>query len=113
MQYAFVLSALAGLAAAAPQLIDVDGVDAAPDPVFTVAPITVVSQSVAPAPTASISPITTDVAKRELPHAKRDGTCAKQPVGAGPVPTPDTPAAFSASADLEVIHGEPAGVEYN
>lgn len=34
--------------------------------------------------------------------AKRDGTCALQPAGAGPVATPDTPSAFASNSVLWV-----------
>lgn len=102
MRYSLVLSALAGLAVAAPQKIDVDGVDAAPDPVFTAAPFDVVAEQPAPAPTSSIEPIKTSVAKRSARVQKRDGNCAKQPAGSGPVPTPDTADAFTSYPDFQV-----------
>ena len=38
----------------------------------------------------------------ELQHvAKRDDACQPQPTGSGPVPTPDTPAAFKS---FQVLH---------
>jgi hypothetical protein len=40
--------------------------------------------------------------KRHNSVEKRDGTCALQPPGSGPVAVPDTPAAFSANAVLAV-----------
>lgn len=73
-----------------PQLIDLAGVDAAPDPVLVSAPIDVTSDP---------------VEKRDVGLVERDGTCAPQPAGSGPVPTPDTAAAFTSSAELAVsIH---------
>lgn len=91
MRSACIISALVAIAAAAPapspQLIDLDGVDAAPDPVLVSAPMDVASDP---------------VEKRDIGLVKRDGTCAPQPAGSGPVPTPDTPAAFTASAELQV-----------
>ncbi|KAI4207302.1 MAG: hypothetical protein LQ346_000670 [Caloplaca aetnensis] len=92
MRSACIISALVAIAAAAPapspQLIDLDGVDAAPDPVLVSAPMDVASDP---------------VEKRDIGLVKRDGTCAPQPAGSGPVPTPDTPAAFTASAELQAF----------
>lgn len=92
MRSACVLSALVAIVAAAPapspQLIDLAGVDAAPDPVFVSAPFDVVSD--------------TPHKKRELTLVKRDGNCAPQPAGSGPVSTPDTAAAFKVDAQLQV-----------
>lgn len=93
MRSACVISALVAIAAAAPaptpQLIDITIVDAAPDPVMVSAPFVV----------------TTDKAleKRDAFMLKRDGDCAPQPAGSGPVPTPDTDAAFLADSGLQVI----------
>ncbi|KAI4256241.1 MAG: hypothetical protein L6R42_006337, partial [Xanthoria sp. 1 TBL-2021] len=91
MRSACVLSALVAIVAAAPapspQLIDLAGVDAAPDPVFVSAPFVVVSD--------------TPLKKRELTLVKRDGNCAPQPAGSGPVSTPDTAAAFKVDAQLQ------------
>lgn len=102
MRYSLVLSALAGLTLAAPQNIDYDGVEAAPDPVFTAAPFDVVAQTPPPAPTSSIEPITTPISKRATRVQKRDGDCARQPPGSGPVPTPDTVAAFTSYSAFQV-----------
>ena len=79
-----------GLAIAAPrpQLINLDAVDAAPDPIFVAPSYDVVSESPA-------------VSKRGTPVQKRDGTCAQQPDGYGPVASPDTVDAFSADAALQ------------
>ncbi|KAL8652092.1 MAG: hypothetical protein Q9226_004414, partial [Calogaya cf. arnoldii] len=91
MRSACVFSALVAIAAAAPapspQLIDLDGVDAAPDPVFMSAPLAVTAD--------------TPVTKRESNLMKRTGDCAPQPAGSGSVPTPDTAAAFRASTELQ------------
>lgn len=96
MRSACVFSALVAIAAAAPapapQLIDIAGVDAAPDPVFVSAPFDVTSD--------------TPLKKRELTLVKRDGDCAPQPAGSGPLPTPDTAAAFKADSGLQV-HSSP------
>ena len=102
MRYSLVFSALAGLAIAAPQNIDIDGINAAPDPVFVAAPYDVVAETPAPAPTSSVEPITTGVARRSTRIQKRDGNCAKQPPGSGPVPSPDTVDAFTSDTDFQV-----------
>ena len=44
--------------------------------------------------------------KRSNLAEKRDGTCAPQPPGSGPVADPDTPAAFAANPALSV--GQPS-----
>ena len=95
MRSSCLLPVLAGLAIAAPapQLIDLAAIDAAPDPVFTAAPLDVQSQ---------IPKTTSAPQKRDLGLTKRDGDCALQPAGSGPVPSPDTPAAFSADPDVAV-----------
>ncbi|KAL8973017.1 MAG: hypothetical protein Q9183_000224 [Haloplaca sp. 2 TL-2023] len=84
MRSACVISALVAVVAAAPapspQLIDLAAVEAAPDPVLVSAPLVVNSDS---------------------PLRKRDETCAPQPAGSGPVPDPDTAAAFRASQELQ------------
>lgn len=105
------LAVLAGLTVAAPapapQEIDLDGVDAAPDPVFVAAPFDVQSDTppaVAPEP---VTPVTTEE-KRDLLAELDDlkivkrADCVKQPPGSGPVPSPDTPEAFSASPTFAV-----------
>ena len=107
MRAALILPVLAGLAVAAPRPQDIDlaGVDAAPDPVMVTPAYDVVSQSATAAPTLSIQPITTDAVglrKRRAPVEKRDGDCAPQPLGSGPVPTPDTADAFRSFSKLAV-----------
>ncbi|KAL8720270.1 MAG: hypothetical protein Q9225_002838 [Loekoesia sp. 1 TL-2023] len=93
MRSACILSALVAIAGAAPapspQLIDLAAIDAAPDPVLVSAPLDVVSD--------------TPSKKRDVIPVKRDGNCAVQPAGSGPVPTPDTAEAFSANQDLQAI----------
>lgn len=103
MRSAYLTSCLASIAYAAPQLIDLAAIDAAPNPVLVAAPLDVTQNipvSSAPAP---IQPITTPVTKREV-IKKRDGDCSKQPAGSGPVASPDTPAAFQADPDLQVCY---------
>ncbi|KAL8951362.1 MAG: hypothetical protein Q9222_002663 [Ikaeria aurantiellina] len=94
MRSACVLSALVAIAAAAPapspQLIDLAAIEAAPDPVLVSAPLDVLS---------------------DIPHKKRDvigkmkrdGNCATQPPGSGPVSTPDTVEAFQSNGDLQAM----------
>ena len=104
--YRFILPVALGSLAiswATPQLINLNEVDAAPDPVLVTPPLDVqqnVPTSVAPA---SITPITTLAAKRDLGLEKRDGDCSPQPSGSGPVPNPDTASAFAADPDYAVI----------
>ncbi|KAI4087526.1 MAG: hypothetical protein LQ344_006721 [Seirophora lacunosa] len=87
MQSAVVLLALLGLTSAAPrpQQIDTAGVEAAPNPVFFTPPYNVLEET-----GASNEPV---IAPRNRLH-KRDGNCAPQPAGSGPVSSPDTPEAF-------------------
>ena len=97
MRTTLVISTLAGLVLAAPsprpQLIDLAGVDAAPDPTFYTPPYDVVSD---------FSGESSNSTKRSAEFIKRDGDCAKQPAGSGPVPSPDTVSAFQADPDLQV-----------
>lgn len=108
MRYSYIIPALAGLAFAAPQGIDIDGVEAAADPVFVTPVATVATQLATVVPvaeqaaaasegisTAPASPTTTASSKRSL--IGRDGTCAKQPAGSGPVASPDTVQAFQSN----------------
>lgn len=90
MVSALLLSALIGLSAAVPrpQLIDTAGVEAAPKPVFVTPAYDVPEQAGATH--------TPAIAARSQPF-KRDGTCASQPSGSGPVTSPDTPEAFLAN----------------
>ena len=106
MLSALLVAALAGISSAipAPQGIEIPAAVAAADPVLYTVPLDVdsnVPQAVAPAP---VEPITTGAAKvkRDASPVKRDGTCATQPTGSGPVPSPDTVAAFQADPDLQV-----------
>ena len=58
----------------------------------------VATSSVAMGPSASASPLT----ERSNSVEKRDGTCAPQPLGAGPVAAPDTPESFAMNSVLWV-----------
>ena len=90
MHSTLILSTLVGLAIAAPrpQLMNLDAIDAAPDPVFMTPSYDVVSETPA-------------VSKRGTLVQKRDGTCAQQPDGYGPVASPDTVDAFIAFPTLQ------------
>ncbi|KAL9600271.1 MAG: hypothetical protein Q9219_003316 [cf. Caloplaca sp. 3 TL-2023] len=85
------LVALFGLASAipTPQLIDIQGVEAAPDPVF-VTPAYDVPEQAGASNEPAIAP------RHQL--RKRDGNCAVQPAGSGPISSPDTPDAFLANS---------------
>ena len=86
-----------------PQGIEIPAAVAAADPVLFTAPLDVeinVPKAVAPAPIAPI--ITASKVKRGGAPVKRDGSCATQPAGSGPVPSPDTVAAFQSDPNLQV-----------
>jgi len=79
--------------------MDLDAIAAAPDPVLVTPPVDVTENIPADVPAPPIVPLTSDVPskiKRSRPLFERDGNCAPQPKGSGPVPTPDTPDAFEA-----------------
>ncbi|KAL8937392.1 MAG: hypothetical protein Q9216_004445 [Gyalolechia sp. 2 TL-2023] len=82
-----VVLALLGLSCAipTPQLIDTAGVEAAPDPVFVTPSYNVLEEA-----GAANEPAIAPRARLQ----RRDGTCAPQPAGSGPVSSPDTPEAF-------------------
>ena len=92
MRSACILSALVAITAAAPapspQLIDLAAIDAAADPQLVSAPLDVAFDKPSK--------------KRDVTLSKRDGNCAVQPAGSGPVPSPDTASAFSADPGLQV-----------
>ncbi|PBP19023.1 hypothetical protein BUE80_DR010095 [Diplocarpon rosae] len=99
MRATLIILAFAALALAAPrpQAIDIDAVDALPNPKVDTAPSNVTAETVPIVPVASAVKIAdasvTDVAqtkgKRENLN-KRDGNCAVQPAGTGPrISTPD------------------------
>ena len=94
MRSALIISALAGLALAVPvpQDIDLDGVDAAADPIFVAPPYDVATDNGSEG---------TVVVERSILD-KRDGNCATQPAGSGPVASPDTVDAFLSSTTLQV-----------
>ncbi|KAK5999469.1 hypothetical protein QM012_005470 [Aureobasidium pullulans] len=107
----FALLPSIALAAPYPQDIDLDAVEAAPDPVIVTPAVDVVAQTATAAPIAqqtesaaaaiATAPAATSnsASKRDLLEA-RDGTCAKQAKGSGPVINPDTVDAFTANTDL-------------
>ncbi|KAL9136180.1 MAG: hypothetical protein Q9175_002613 [Cornicularia normoerica] len=102
MHTALCIAALAGIAYSAPQLINLDEIalDFAP-PDLVKAPVNVVSNIPASSTAAAIIPLQSAPAKkRALEVEKRDGDCSPYPAGSGPVPTPDTPAAFQSDPDF-------------
>lgn len=103
----FTISALAALAIAIPhpQAIDFARVEAAPAPGLETAPLDVQIDTpvLAPVPVAGpIAPIPA-VVKRDTVLQKRDGDCALQPAGSGPVATNDTVDAFMANPAIQVF----------
>ena len=105
MQQIVFLVALIGVAisAPAPQLINLDAIGAAPDPVLVSAPIDVTKDIPAPVASEPLTPITAPGTKRDmLHHEKRDGNCSPQPSGSGEVTSPDTAEAFSSNPDYSV-----------
>ncbi|KAL8686169.1 MAG: hypothetical protein Q9224_005531, partial [Gallowayella concinna] len=87
MQSFLILLTLFGLTAAIPrpQLTDIQGVENGPDPVMVMPSYDVVEEAGATNKPA--------IAPRSRLY-RRDGNCAVQPAGNGPVSSPDTPAAF-------------------
>ena len=112
MRSTLLLPALAALALAAPrpQEIDLDDVIAAGKPVLVTPALDVPVQTASVVPVSQVdssaaAAIETNpaTAKRDLQHVeKRDGDCSPQPIGAGPVPSPDTASAFKSFATLQV-----------
>ncbi|KAL1311455.1 hypothetical protein AAFC00_004400 [Neodothiora populina] len=100
------LSTLA-LTLASAQLLDIAGIDAAGPPLLvvpalatarqTVSVLPVAAQVSAAAATVSAALATSDLNLPSTPVEKREGSCAKLATGAGPVASPDTPAAFLAN----------------
>ena len=102
MRTSILLPALVGLAAA--QSIDYPAIEKYPDPELVVAPCDEVQDTPPDVPADPITPITTPPSrvKRHLLLQKRDGDCAPQPTGSGPVPSPDTVSAFLSFPTLHV-----------
>ncbi len=101
-----IIAALADITAAvpSPQGIEIPSAVLDANPILFTPPLDVVSDVPKVVATAPLEPITTPGSKikRDAALVKRDGTCASQPAGAGPVPTPDTASAFLADPDLQV-----------
>ncbi len=93
------LLALAGVSNGSPVPQEISyAVVASPIPSPTIS-IGVASQVVTYNPHAAESQVSAAVMISPLPqkiNKRTNGNCATQPVGAGPVPSPDTPAAFEA-----------------
>jgi ribonuclease PH len=100
MRSAFIVSAFAALALAAPrpQDIEFDQVDASPDPIVVAVPVDVAEQTVTLQPLAAVTTTAdasvTDVASTEQKRdflgvarslsKRHDGDCSAQPAGTGP-----------------------------
>lgn len=106
MYNSFILAALAALTSAlpSPQLIDLVAIEEYPSSVRVTAPIDVVDDVVPSVAAAPIQPLTSIISysKRDLTIEKRDGDCSPYPTGSGPVPSPDTVAAFEAFPTFSV-----------
>lgn len=107
MRSAIFISALAGLAAARPQAIDFDAVEALPEPTLLgptdpTATAEVVSVAASSIISAMVAEITSTNSKVKAKLAKRDGDCSRQPDGYGPTVSPDTSDAWVHS---DVING--------
>jgi len=105
MKQIVLLAALIGVAISTPtpQMINLDAIDAAPDPVLVSAPIDVTQNVPAPVPSDPLTPITDPNTKRGINNIeKRDGTCAPQPSGSGKVTSPDTAEAFCGNSEYSV-----------
>jgi hypothetical protein len=99
------LALAATLSLSSAQLINIPAVLDTPTPALSIDPLapppaitydaTAASSSIAAAADAGTPPAIT---RRAL--APRNETCSPRPLGAGPVPSPDTSSAFLASADL-------------
>ncbi|KAJ9635521.1 hypothetical protein H2199_008524 [Coniosporium tulheliwenetii] len=116
--------AILALAAPQPQDIDIEAVEAAPDPVMITPAVAIPSQAATGAAAVVEAAAAIEVSllkrtdmvcggeedpsacievetKRDVHVVKRDGDCSKQPVGSGPVPSPDTAAAFISNQDIQ------------
>lgn len=105
MRSALIFLVLTGLALAVPtpQLLDLVAIDASPAPELVSAPLDVSQDTPPDVPASSIAPIPTAATrKRDAEIKKRDGDCAVQPTGSGPVPTPDTVDAFTSFPTFQV-----------
>ena len=97
------LAALAGIAYATPQLIKLDEIaQDFPPPELVKAPINVKSDVPAASTPEEIVPLQSATAKKREFVEKRDGDCSPYPAGSGPVPSPDTPGAFTSDPDFAV-----------
>lgn len=108
MRSALFISALAGLAAARPQAIDIDAVEALPEPTLLgptdptataeVVPVAVAASTVL---SAMVAEITSTNSKVKAKLVKKDGNCSPQPDGYGPqINNPDTSANWVANDQI-------------
>ena len=107
MLLVFIVAALAKIIAAVPnpQGIEIPSAVLDANPVLFTPPLDVISDIPKVVITSPLEPITTPdlKIKRDPSLIERDGSCASQPAGSGPHPTPDTPSAFLADPDLQVF----------
>ncbi|KAI4210931.1 MAG: hypothetical protein LQ351_006250 [Letrouitia transgressa] len=107
MRSSLIIPALAGLTLAVPkpQLTNIDALDKLPDPVLVSAPLAVANDNPPDVDAPPIQPITAppSTKKRDVSLSRRDGNCAPQPSGSGPVPSPDTVEAFKSSSQLQAL----------
>lgn len=112
MRSSLIIPALAGLTLAVPkpQLTNIDALDKLPDPVLVSAPLAVANDNPPDVDAPPIQPITAppSTKKRDVSLSRRDGNCAPQPSGSGPVPSPDTVEAFKSSSQLQVSVSVPS-----
>ena len=106
------VATLVGAVYSAPQLINLDAIaQDFPPPDLVKAPINVESNIAPAASTEAIIPLES-VSARKRDLEKRDGDCSPYPAGPGPVPSPDTPAAFQSDPDFAAcLHKSIATVE--
>lgn len=112
--HAFAAFALTGCAAALPQSIPLDQVAEIPAAPITETPLGEgAGTKVIPyAPDAVVADtfasVLADPASADKGLQRRDSDCSAQPLGAGPVPSPDTPEAFLAMEEFSKIANEAA-----
>ena len=106
----FILSFLCAFGLAQAQKIELDKVTAYPAPELVSAPLVVASDDPPDVAAPPVKPIEAEGApasarrrwRRRSHLLKRDGDCAPEPSGAGPVPDPDTADEFLDFSSLQV-----------
>lgn len=105
MLSALLVAALAGVTSAIPTPQEIT-IPSATDPVLFTVPLDIKSNTIQKAASAPVKPITSSTLKSKSGEilTKRNGTCATQPAGSGPIPTPDTAYAFMADPELQASY---------